>query len=338
MKKSHLLFIFIYSLYSIGWGQVEIKKTSFTNYKLNTNQCLGLVYHTGSQIYIPEGAFGDIPNKKVTIKYREFHDKVDIILNDIPMLTDKGEQLESGGMFEIQAEYKGKPIELAEGKEITVRMAGLKNTNNLDSYFFDKVKKVWKKIKNKFTDIPVKAPENDDELWGGDAGVEGTGEDFFDGEENWEFDDWCEGCPDEMDSWKEYDSVRFEVFKSMGISEMGLYNYDKVFAQETAVPMKAKFSVTGDTAKILTAYVVYDGINSVISYGRTPYSFNLLVRDDIRIFAILNNGKVANVDPKVIKGLNIIALKDKEFTFEFISEAKKPTTGEELATLTNITR
>lgn len=325
------------SLFSISWAQSQVKKTGFTNYKLNTNECLGLVYHTGSQIYVPAGAFGDIPNKKVTIKYREYHDKVDMIINNIPMLTDNGEQLESGGMFEIQAEYKGKPIKLAEGKEITVRMAGLKNTNNLDSYLFDKAKNVWKKIKNKFTDIPVKAPEDDSDLWGGSAGVEGAdGEFLTDGE--FEFDDWCGECDESMDSWEEYDSLRFEVFKSMGISEMGLYNYDKVFAQETAVPIKAKFVVKNDTAQIVQAYVVYDGINSVINYSRTPYSFNLLVRDDIRIFAILSNGKVANVDPKVIKGLNITALKDKEFTFEFISEEKAPTTGDELATLTNITR
>lgn len=321
---------------SLSWGQSKITKTEFTKYKLNTNKCLGLVYHTGSQIYIPEGAFGTVPNNKITIKYREFHDKIDMIVNNLSMKTVEGKQLESGGMFEIEAEYKGKPIKLAEGKEITVRMAGLKDRKNLNVYLFDKAKNAWAKIKKRFQDIQVKTPENDDDLWGGDAGIET--ESGFNDEG---FDDWCEGCDDwSTDDWKQYDSLRFEAFKSMNITEFGFYNYDKILLEdEPAIPFAAKFSIPNDTNKIINVYVVYDNLNAVITYyGSKVSSFNLVPRQDIRIFAILKDGRVANFPADKLKNLNIEALKGSEYTFELEIKPNAPTTGDKLAQLANITR
>lgn len=333
--KNNFLFIALLLCFSISWGQSKITKTEFTKYKLNTNKCLGLIYHTGSQIYIPEGAFGTVPNNKITIKYREFHDKIDMITNNLSMKTIQGKQLESGGMFEIEAEYKGKPIKLAEGKEITVRIAGLKDRKNLDIYLFDKAKNAWAKIKKRFQDIQVKTPENDDDLWGGDAGIETEG--GFDGEE---FDDWCDDCWESSEEWKQYDSLRFEVFKSMNISEFGFYNYDKILLEdEPAIPFAAKFIIPNDTNKIMDVYVVYNNLNSVITYyGNKVSNFSLVPRQDIRIFTVLKDGRVANFPADKLKKLNIEALKESEYTFELILAPSIPTTGDKLAESTNITR
>lgn len=333
--KNNFLFIALTLCLSLSWGQSKITKTEFTKYKLKTNNCLGLVYHTGSQIYIPEGAFGKVPNNKITIKYREFHDKIDMIVNNLSMKTVEGKQLESGGMFEIEAEYKGKPIKLAEGKEITVRMAGLKDRKNLNVYLFDKAKNAWAKIKKRFQDIQVKTPENDDDLWGGDAGIETEGGDFFD-----EGDDWCEECGWESDEeWKQYDSLRFEIFKSMNISEFGFYNYDKILLEdEPAIPFAAKFVIPNDTNRIAQVFVVYDELNAIITYGQTAQLFNLVPRQDIRIFAILKDGRVANYPADKLKNLNIEALKGSEYTFELMLSPNIPTTGDKLAESTNITR
>ncbi len=336
MKKSLLFLSILLCIIGISWGQ-KLQKTSFTNYKLNTNECLGLVYHTGSQIYIPENAFENVENKKVTIKYREFHDKVDMIVNQIPMRTVNGEQLISGGMFEIYAEVNGKRVKLAKDKKITVRLAGLKNSENLNTYLFDPVKKAWKTIQNTFTDIRVRQKEDDSELWGGSASIVGANGEVFDDEEDF-FDDWCDGC--EMENFRQYDSLRFEVFKSMGIEEMGLYNYDKVLDEADAVPMAAKFNISNDKkAKILEVFVVYDELNTVISYyGEKPANFVLLDRKDIRIFTILKDGRVANLPIESLQNLTIASLKDKKHTFELIAEPKAPATRKELASLTKITQ
>ena len=61
-------------------------------------------------------------------------------------------------------------------------------------------------------------------------------------------------------------------------------------------------------------------------------------RQDIRIFTVLKDGRVANFPADKLKKLNIEALKDSEYTFELKFAPNIPTTGDKLAESTNITR
>ena len=87
----------------------------------------------GTHITVPAAAFEDQAGNpiegKVALKYREFHNAVDVMLSGIPMQYDSaGEKfhLQSAGMMEIRAQQNGEELRLQEGKEIQVEMASFK--------------------------------------------------------------------------------------------------------------------------------------------------------------------------------------------------------------------
>ena len=87
-------------------------------------------FQNGSEISIPESAFVDENGKtvegEVSISYQEFHSLTDIFLSGIPMEYDSGgvvHNFKSAGMFTIKGFANGKPIFIADGKNIDVKMA-----------------------------------------------------------------------------------------------------------------------------------------------------------------------------------------------------------------------
>lgn len=110
-----------------------------------------LVYQTGTIIHVPASAFvdetGQDINGPVEIKFREFHDPVDIMVSGIPMNYDSagiGFHLESAGMFEIKAYQNNKPLHLKAGKEISVNMVSrTNNEKDYNVYYLDTVKRKW---------------------------------------------------------------------------------------------------------------------------------------------------------------------------------------------------
>ncbi len=149
---------------------MDISSNVFT---CNNQHDSTFVYNTGSLIHVPQSAFADEKGNdisgKIEIRYREFHDPIDIMLSGIPMNYDSAGihyQLESAGMFEITAYQNGQLLKLKPGKEISVNMAShTNNENDYNIYYLDTVKRQWDYIsentgKNK-TCIPVfeKDPE-----------------------------------------------------------------------------------------------------------------------------------------------------------------------------------
>lgn len=110
-----------------------------------------LVYSTGTTITVPDGAFTDENENDITgpvnIKYREFHDPIDIMLAGIPMNYDSAGinfKLESAGMFEITAFQNGKELKLKSGKNISVNMVShTNNESDYNIYYLDTVKRCW---------------------------------------------------------------------------------------------------------------------------------------------------------------------------------------------------
>ena len=125
-----------------------------TVFACNNQADTTLVYKTGTIIHVPESAFtdenGNDVKGPVEVRFREFHDPVDIILSGIPMHYDSaGEhyQLESAGMFEVLAFQRGQALQLKPGKEITVNMVShTNNGNDYNIYYLDTTKRQWNYI------------------------------------------------------------------------------------------------------------------------------------------------------------------------------------------------
>ncbi|MBU0764668.1 MAG: hypothetical protein KJ607_07530, partial [Bacteroidetes bacterium] len=105
---------------------------------------------SGTTIIIPENAFADSSgnpvNGIVDIRYREFHDAVDILLSGIPMkyeTGDKSRNMQTAGMFEIHADKDGRELRIADGKSITVRMASYETGNEYSFFCLDESARKW---------------------------------------------------------------------------------------------------------------------------------------------------------------------------------------------------
>ena len=109
-----------------------------------------LELETGTRIIVPAGAFADTSGKpvqgKVDLKYREFHDALDIFLAGIPMNYNvRGEKrhLQTAGMFEIRAGRKGDTLQLAEGKRIKVDLGSQTRGAEYNFFGFDEKNGTW---------------------------------------------------------------------------------------------------------------------------------------------------------------------------------------------------
>lgn len=127
--------------------------TTPISFAVNTAKDTLLVSARGSEIRVPQGVFvhagGQPVSGKVELHYREFHDQIEIMMSGIPMQYDSaGKQwlLESAGMFEITATQNGTPLQLAPGREITVRMISNRTDNDYNIYYLDTAKRSWQYI------------------------------------------------------------------------------------------------------------------------------------------------------------------------------------------------
>ena len=109
------------------------KEKLFITYRVSTKNGGVINYPTGSSITIPSNAFvnknGKPVSDSVDVKYREFHDPLEIFLSGIPMHYDsagKANTLESAGMIEILAFDKGDNLSLNEQTPIKIKMRIIK--------------------------------------------------------------------------------------------------------------------------------------------------------------------------------------------------------------------
>jgi hypothetical protein len=109
-----------------------------------------LTYPNGSKISIPANAFvnanGNVVSDSVEIRYREFHDPLDIFLSGIPMRYDSAGTaytFESAGMIEISASDKGETLSLNKEKAIKISMVSANNEERFNLYELDTISKNW---------------------------------------------------------------------------------------------------------------------------------------------------------------------------------------------------
>ena len=129
---------------------IEELTQQFAIYTLNATKGDTLFSHLGTRIIIPPLSLVDNSEKtvtdEVTIKYREYHDALDVFLSGIPMdYNSNGEKLtfQTASMFEIKAEQNGKELKLAEGNKIDIRFASYEGGTDYDFFQYDEKGNKW---------------------------------------------------------------------------------------------------------------------------------------------------------------------------------------------------
>lgn len=117
---------------------------AYHEWELDANQSKVLKLKNGSNIHVPASAFvnkyGQPIKGKVKIKYREFHNAADIIASGLPMNYDSAGiryHFESGGMFELRGSQQGKPVFIADNKDVEVNMVSYNKDKRFNHYFLD---------------------------------------------------------------------------------------------------------------------------------------------------------------------------------------------------------
>jgi hypothetical protein len=125
----------------------------YSSYKINNSKG-GEITHAASKIKVPKNSFVDKNGKDiigdVTIEYREFQHKADIIAAGIPMAYDSAGtkyNLESAGMFDIKGMKDGEPVFIKKGNELKVELASFTDENRFNQYYLDTVNRNWNYIK-----------------------------------------------------------------------------------------------------------------------------------------------------------------------------------------------
>ena len=144
--------------YSFECKTPETKPTGFTSpkkewdveskeYIINNNADTVIRYKTGSVISIPKNSFenkkGNAVDGHITLKYREFHNALEVAMSGIPMNLGDTAQLLSGGMFEITAQKEGGELSLKKGSNINVQLATSEKGEGYDYYFLNSKTNTW---------------------------------------------------------------------------------------------------------------------------------------------------------------------------------------------------
>lgn len=125
----------------------------FQEFEIDNSKGEVLKIASGTSITIPAGALlgqdGKPVEGKVKIKYREFHDAIDVWLSGIPMDYQNGsvkETFQTAGMFEIRGEKDGEALQIADGKGLLVRMASFEAGKDYPFYQLEETGKGWQLI------------------------------------------------------------------------------------------------------------------------------------------------------------------------------------------------
>lgn len=121
-----------------------------TAFKVSADRADTIFTSKGSTILFEANSFVDKNGKpikgKVDVEWQEFHTLGDIIASGIPMKYDSAGvayDLESGGMFTINAKYKGQEVNMAPGKSAEVNLASLQDTPCYNFYKLDEKSGDW---------------------------------------------------------------------------------------------------------------------------------------------------------------------------------------------------
>lgn len=135
----------------------------FHSFKMEGSKAQTFNLDNGTSIEIPANAFvdanGNPINTPVQVSYREFHNATDILASGIPMKATHNDvegNMQTAGMFEIDASTAESKVFLAEGKDINVNMASNVGGDNYDFWQLENESGSWT---NKGTSTPTPNPK-----------------------------------------------------------------------------------------------------------------------------------------------------------------------------------
>jgi len=350
MKKSWSLLLVLLSY--VAFAQNKIPTTPFSEYQFDAKQCK-IIQHQQTRIFVPAYTFyldGKLFEGEVNLKYREFTDQLDIVLNNIPMNyneNDKHHVLESAGMFELYAYGNGKQLSFAPTKKIQVQLATKFDMVGGETFVLDKQNKVWNK-KTMFGNQAMAneiLTDNKQDLWNDEwQNINGNNEADWNISNQWK-DSVYVTDPNtgiltlQVISGVAYDNeIRNQSFKTMNVDKMDMYNCDRILNEQT-IPIVADFKLQGYNEKLNSEiFVVYKNRNAVISYFPEQFAndFKLLPNEDFTIFTYAKDGKIAVLDSKFLATFNAKLNTNKKVVFPMKVYPKVPTTKQELAQLTGL--
>lgn len=131
----------------------------FESYLINNSKENIITTSNSTEIIIPKEAILDSNGQPISgdieIKFREFHNPIEIYQSGIPMKYDsagKEYTFESGGMIEIYGFKDGQPVTINPQKPIEIRFKNKDKNTALNLYDYDTVSNKWKYVgKPKFT-------------------------------------------------------------------------------------------------------------------------------------------------------------------------------------------
>ncbi len=337
----HGITILIVFMYTLGFSIEKIPETPFTEYRFNAAECK-LIQHHQSRIFIPPFAFfqdGKLYQGDVVLKYREFVDQLDLILNNIPMAyQENGKQhvLESAGMFEFLAYGNGKLLSFAPAKKAQVQLATAFNMTGGETFILNRQTNTWRK------DIPFASLSESNREIGDDPNALWPENVWNDAVNNDEIFDSSGNTNVAMSSSNSntlsFETLSNQAFKTLNVDKMEVYNCDKILTEET-IPILADFNLQGFKQALHSpVYVVYKNRNAVLTYFPEQFKsdFKLIANEDFTIFTFSMDGKIAVLDNAFAANFDAKNYRNKTVLFPLKVFAKAPNTKEELAKITGL--
>lgn len=331
MSRNSLSFIIYFFCAANLFSQQDLS-TKFSSFNYKPKQCNSFVYQTGSIIVIPEEAFvteqGIACEGDIVVRYREIHHPSQMIANNLNMATvdakGKRKMLESAGMFEIEAIClaSNKKLNLKKGKKIDVYFKSFNPVADVVLWQYSYKNRLWNRKKQPVTDLAANKVANDAEEWGGERIPVQQQGGFYDGDEVYMTPEQYKKYLAEMKELERRDSLRKEVFKSIQIDEMGLFNCDRIISEDESIPLIALFDTPSET-KIEKIYIVYRGLNSVIYHyinKNEPLNVSLLKRNDIEIIALDENSTLYQVPQHQLTIKQLSEYAGKPIKFEWVNK------------------
>ena len=310
---------------------LKIEPKAYTSYYLS-NECSVIEHFSGTKIIVPSNAFSC--KDTVELKFREFRDPYDMVINKITMQVSrdgKKQQLESGGMFDIRAFCGSKEIKLNPGKNIQIRYKCDKHIDDLEVYKMDDSKE-WALYNLPIQEMSFDYDNNSStrvDLWGNESileQVQTDQEQLVEEEINWEV---------EMGTNQNIEPIFYfdGIYKGINVFELGMYNYDALLAEQDAIPLEAIVEIKGmPDLSVDNLYVIYDSLNTSYCYSKFDFKTNFAVRSNRKatIFTVLADGLIATFPLAKFLATNWASLRFKKFTFQLELDPVPPTKKEDL--------
>ncbi|MBL4705257.1 MAG: hypothetical protein JKY54_12100 [Flavobacteriales bacterium] len=144
---------------------IKEQDVKFSSYTLLAEEGGSITHPSGSELTVPKFAFVDADGNEISgeieIKYREFHDQLDILFSGIPMHYDSAGttyNFESAGMLEVRGFQNRVPIFIKPEEPLEVSMQSSNSSPTFNIYNLDEEGRKWDYIgKDK---IIVQEPED----------------------------------------------------------------------------------------------------------------------------------------------------------------------------------